>query len=200
MNRTVVNILLLACISIGCMFLIWHMHSYRNLATATPESKGHDTYLHQATLHKMNEVGQLENTLQAKKIRHYPQQNRTELEQPKLQIFDDKGDHWIITARHATSLEGTTQITLNDHVNIVKIATANSGKVVMNTSKLIVHPNIGTADSDQLVTITYPQLSINGRGLHSDLKHGTFKLLDEIGARYDPQTATNTMPSQRAMR
>lgn len=190
LNRTVVNILLLAFISLGCMFLIWHMHSYRNEVKATPISLGHDTYLHHATLKKTNEFGKLENTLEAHKIHHYPNQSRTELEQPKLHVFDDKGEHWIITAHHATSFEGTSEITLNDQVHIVKTANAISGKVEMHTSKLIVHPQEGTADSDQPVTISYPQLSINGLGLHSDLKRGTFKILDKIGASYDPTTAT----------
>ncbi|MDQ2993445.1 MAG: LPS export ABC transporter periplasmic protein LptC [Pseudomonadota bacterium] len=189
MSRTQVNLFLLAFISLACFFLVWNMHRYRYQPTQPIVNQHHDTYLHQATLRTIDATGNLQHKLRAATVRHYPQQNRTELELPKLDIYDQKGDHWIITARHATSLEGSTEITLRDHVQIVKDANFDTGEVVIRTSKLIVHPAAGTADSAEQVSITYPQFSVNGRGLHSDLNRGTFTLLAKIGASYDPQTA-----------
>jgi len=141
-----------------------------------------------AHYHSTDSQGNIHEQLSAEYGKHYPFNNSFELDSPELTVYGPHGEIWHIHANKGTSSHGSDTVILSERVQIEHRAKQDAPKVVVNTARLIVHPNDRTADTDAPVTITYPQVVLQGQGLHGDMKAGTLKLLREITGHYEPLT------------
>jgi lipopolysaccharide export system protein LptC len=172
---------------LASVLIFWHVNSDRiNLVSHTLDPDHHDSYIQGARYHSTDANGNLHQQLQAKSAKHYPYQNSLELSEPEMDFFGPKGEIWHIHAAKGSSTNGRDTVILRDNVLIEHRQSSGSAAVVVTTDNLTVHPNQGTADSDALVTITYPQIVLRGKGLHGDMKAGTLKLLTQISGQYEP--------------
>ncbi len=173
-------------------FIFWQVNGEKNKEfDQTPKPEHHDSYIIGARYHSTDANGNLHEKLHVSSAKHFPYQNSSELHEPALDFFGQHGETWHIHARKGTSNQGSDLVVLYDNVQIEHRARKEAPPVVITTDKLIVHPNLKTADSDSVVTITYPQIVLRGKGLHGDMKAGTLKLLTDIRGQYEP-IAPNT--------
>ncbi len=182
---TVILVILLS------FLIFWHVNSDKNTSqTQALNPLHHDAYMIGAHYHSTDSKGNLHEQLTAQSAKHYPYQNKFEFTAPELKIFGPNGETWHIRAGRGSSTHGTDTVVLNDNVHIEHRVNHNAPTVVVTTDKLIVHPDQRTADSDSLVTITYPQVVLRGQGLHGDMKAGTLKLMTQIRGHYEPLVQT----------
>ncbi len=190
MNRTSTLSYALVVLVIGMSALIfWQVNGDKNQAvnqTVNPDH--HDAYIIGARYHSTDSNGNLHERLHVSRAKHYPYQNTSELHEPEFEFFGLHGESWHIHATKGTSTQENDTVILYDKVQIEHRTHSDAPAVVVTTDKLIVHPSLKTAESDSVVTITYPQIVLRGKGLRGDLKAGTLKLLTEIRGQYEPIT------------
>ena len=168
-------------------FIFWHVNSDKNSAVSPKLNPNHhDAYMIGARYHSTDINGNLHEQMHADSAKHYPDQNRFVFTKPELNVYGPHGETWHISAAKGHSIHGSDTVTLSDDVHIEHRVNQDAPTAVVNTEKLIVHPNERTADTDTLVTITYPQFVLRGQGLHGDMKTGTLKLLTQIRGHYEP--------------
>lgn len=181
------NIVIAALLIFLSAALFWQINSTKmGPVNATIRPDQHDAYIVGARYHQTNSQGQLRKQLQVESGKHFPHQNTSELTQPSLDLYGLQGELWHISATSGTSTQGTDTLLLHDNVSIEHRKTKNAPAVTVTMDRLIVHPNQKTAETDSLVTMTYPQIVLTGKGLHGDLKAGTLKLLTDIRGHYEP--------------
>lgn len=169
------------------VFLFWHVNGERGISvTHSLDADHHDAYMEGAHYHSTDVNGNLHEQIHAKSAKHFPHENTLVLTEPELDLYGPHGETWRISAATGTSAQGSDTVVLRNNVHIEHRQTKASPVVVVTTDKLVVHPSLGTADSDALVTITYPQIVLHGQGLHGDMKAGTLKLLTQIRGKYEP--------------
>lgn len=176
-------------------FIFWQVNGEKNKKfDQTPKPEHHDSYIIGARYHSTDANGNLHEKLHVSSAKHFPYQNSSELHEPALDFFGQHGETWHIHAKKGTSKQGSDLVVLYDNVQIEHRSRKEAPPVVITTDKLIVHPNQKTADTDSVVTINYPQITLRGKGLHGDMKAGTLKLLTDIRGQYEPIAPATSAP------
>lgn len=172
-------------------FIFWHVNSDKKTALSHKLNPDHhDAYMVGAHYHSTDVNGNLHEQLRADSAKHYPHQNSFVFTKPELNVYGPRGETWHISAAKGSSIHGSDTVFLNDHVQIEHRVNQGAPMAVVTTDKLIIHPDQRTADTDSVVTITYPQIVLRGQGLHGDMNAGTLKLLTQIRGHYEPLAET----------
>ena len=124
--------------------------------------------------------------LKADKMQEYRKRNIVTLTKPQLRTFLPPS-LWSTTADQGTITNNKQPtIELNGHVVVHRFASPTNSALTIQTTKLTVHPNRRTADTDQAVTITQDQVVTHGIGMHADLKTGIVQLKSQLHSEIVP--------------
>jgi lipopolysaccharide export system protein LptC len=124
--------------------------------------------------------------IEAKRMLHYPDDDSTRLESPRLLQFDGERLAMSIVAQTAqVSSEGKT-VDLHDDVKAVRSATGNRSELVLTTDYLHVVPDDDFAQTERPVTIADANTKVTGVGLELDNKARTVKLMSNVRGTYVP--------------
>jgi lipopolysaccharide export system protein LptC len=176
-----------ALVALISAIIFWQVNGDRSRPfIQNAQADHHDTYIIGAHYHSTDKNGQLHEELQVNSAKHYPHQNTSVLHEPQLDIHGPHGETWHIHATQGTSTQGSDTVVLRDNVKIEHRSKVGAAPVVVSMESLTVHPDQKTADTDSVVTITYPQIVLQGKGLRGDMKAGTLKLLTQIRGHYEP--------------
>jgi len=122
--------------------------------------------------------------LEAKRMLHYPDDDTTELELPRLLQYTDKAVTFVITAKRAlVSSEGKT-VDFNEDVKAVRSATADRSELTLTTDHLHVVPDKDFARTDRPVTIVDVNTQVTAVGLELDNQAKTLKLMSNVRGTY----------------
>jgi lipopolysaccharide export system protein LptC len=133
---------------------------------------------------RMGPDGKPLHQLEAKRMLHYPDDDSTHLESPRLLKFDgDQLAMSIVAATARVSSEGKT-VDFNDDVRAVRTATKGSGELVLTTDHLHVIPDDDFASTEQPVMIVDANTKVTGVGLELDNKAKTVKLMSNVRGSY----------------
>jgi lipopolysaccharide export system protein LptC len=122
--------------------------------------------------------------LEAKRMLHYPHDDSTQLELPRLLQYSGNELSFQITAKRAlVSSEGKT-VDFNDDVKAVRSATANRSELTLTTDHLHVVPDEDFAKTDRPVTIVDANTQVTAVGLELDNKAKTLKLMSNVRGIY----------------
>jgi len=132
--------------------------------------------------------GKVEYTLEADRQVHYLN-DTTELVNPRLQMSQDNGSNWNITARsgriHGAAQGGRIErLDLSDQV-VVDQALLSGEQVRLNTAFLSIYPTSETMNTDQEVTLTSDYLRQTAVGMHGNLNQNTLTFLSQVRGNYD---------------
>ncbi len=158
-----------------------------------------DYILNNFTTTRTDENGELRYRLSALEMRHYPDDDTTELEKPQFERYEvDKPFTTIEGNKGFVSTDAET-VEFIDDVKVVRQAFNGKGEMVVLTDRLEVMPNEEMAKTDRPVVISQePKTVIHATGMIYDKKNQTVQLLSRVKAHYekpnvDPATTPNSM-------
>ncbi len=146
-----------------------------------------DSYLVDATYHRMDKTGKEFVLIKAENVQHFPLKNMTLLENPTLIIHNDD-DIWRLKALHAQSKNEFDMINLSQQVEITRDESSAKFWLKASTDSLVVQPHLQLVETDKTVTIEQPGLKISGHGLLGNLKDGNLKLLKHMQSTITPDS------------
>ena len=129
--------------------------------------------------------GSIKNTLFATKMTHYPDDDSTYLQAPKLVSYAQGKAPITITSREALMSSDGKTVDFQDDVRVSRAAYDDKSELVMQTSHLHVIPDDKIAETDQPVTITDANTIVHAVGLELDGKTHILKLKSRVQGIYD---------------
>ncbi|MBE2257721.1 MAG: LPS export ABC transporter periplasmic protein LptC [Candidatus Accumulibacter sp.] len=165
-------------------------------ATELDETRGDGKHRHDpdyivndATVRKVGEQGQLEYTLQAAEIRHYPDDDSVELDQPKLVYLQPKKAPLTISAARGRLSAKWERVDLDEQVELRREAIGKQPPLVVETSQLTVLPDEEKAFTKSPVAITEGKSWLKGVGLQVDHKLQTYLLESRVTGEIESHLA-----------
>jgi len=164
-----------------------------NLQVQSPASRSGQNLRHDPdyvidnfTATTLDDQGKIRFVMSAKKMWHYPDDDTTHLEIPRLESLTAELPPMLMSAKKGEISSKGDEIFLRDDVIIVRPAHANKSALTFNTSYLHIVPNKEFADTNRTVSMTDASTSLNAVGMELDYKAQTIKFLSRVKTVYEP--------------
>lgn len=133
---------------------------------------------------KMNPDGTRRYALAAKRMVHFPDDNSTQLELPRLVYFDYQRAPVTIRSETAEAVQGGDDVFFRGDVQIIRSAYASNAELGVFTSFLHVIPDKDLAKTDKPVRMVEGNSTASSVGLEFNNVTREIKLLSEVKASY----------------
>lgn len=134
----------------------------------------------------MDERGAPRYLVAAQKLEHYPDNDSTYLQEPRLTSPSPGRPPIHVAAASGEVSRNGDEIFLHDAVKIVREASATQHELVVTTSYLHAVPDRDWADTDRAITMTDAHSVINAVGMQLDSKARELRLLGQVRSQYEP--------------
>ncbi len=101
----------------------------------------------------LDAAGVPERRLVARRLRHYPDDGSSELDDPLLLVYGDDGPIWRVQSSRAWINEPGDEILLEQDVRLYRTETSQLAPIELRTSELLVLPEVDYAESGRFVKI-----------------------------------------------
>ena len=155
---------------------------------AVADSKTHhdpDYIVENFSATRVGPDGRPQHTLHAKRMAHYPDDDTTHLDAPRLVSFRGKAEAVTVTAKTALLSSNGENAYLNDDVRLVRAARDKNSELVVETTWLHVMPEAHIAQTDREVIISDANMLITAVGLELNSETRVLKLLSNVRGRYE---------------
>ncbi|HEX5538422.1 MAG TPA: LPS export ABC transporter periplasmic protein LptC, partial [Methylophilaceae bacterium] len=188
----------LALLTILALLTFWINRSVHAPVHKAAANSRHDPdyILNNFVTTKTDPNGNVIYKLHAAEMKHFPDDDSTELQQPDLtQYAVGKPDVRITSKRGLVSSNGEN-VQFMDNVKLVRDAYAGHGEMTLLTQYLNVTPDTGVATTNKPVVIKEaPQTVIHGTGMIYNKKQQTIQLLHNARVHYvRPASASKPRP------
>ena len=137
---------------------------------------------------RMTAAGQPAHRLQAEILRHFVDDDTTELEIPHLTVYQGDESPWEIDAKHAWVSADGSLVLLTGEVIITRAAHANSPPVRMVTSEVRLQPRQDYAETDEKVRVETDTDRLDAVGMQAWLRPPSrLKFLSQVKGYYVPR-------------
>ena len=153
-----------------------------------------DYFVNDATIRKFDKTGRLHYTLKATDIRHYPDDDTTDLIKPDLVWMNLKKPTVTLNADNAHVSTDGERIDLYGNVRIHRAATAKEAAMISTTSELAVFPDEEKAFTKSAVLMTQGQSWVKGVGMQMDNRARTYVLESQARAILESRHAQKSKP------
>jgi len=156
---------------------------------ATPDSsKRHDpdAIMENFSAIRLNEQGAPRFIMAAKKMQHYPDDDSTTLEVPRLTTLSAEHPAIHIVARQGMVSRRGDEVFLHHDVEVLREASAQREELTLYTEYLHIIPDRDWADTDRAVTIVDAHNTVHAIGLEMDNKVRTLKLISQVRSEHVP--------------
>ena len=166
----------------------WLDSQVRSTDTAAKKNLRHDPdyVVDNFTATTLDEQGKIRFVMSAKKMWHYPDDDTTHLEAPRLESMTAEHPPLRMSALNGELSSKGEEIFLRNDVIIVRPAYAGKSEMTFNTDYLRVVPHKNIADSDQSVTVTDARATLHAIGMELDYNTHTIKFLSRVKSEYEP--------------
>lgn len=123
--------------------------------------------------------------LRSPRLTHYPQDNRTRMEQPQITLFRPDDRYWQLRADSATAFQGDDEILLQGQVLVQRPEATGSPGFELRTSELIVYPQLDRAETQALTTVHSASGELQAEGMRADFNTETVQLLSHVRGHYE---------------
>ncbi|MDH4285078.1 MAG: LPS export ABC transporter periplasmic protein LptC [Gallionellaceae bacterium] len=166
----------------------WLNQQVQPLPDSSSSEKRHDPdfIIDKFTATTYDEQGTPRFLMTAQKMTHYPDNDSTHLEEPRLTSFFPERPAVYATAKRGEVSSKGEEVFLHDDVRVVRAATPRQGEMVLTTSYLHVVPERDVADTNQPVTMTESLSVVHSVGMRLDHKIRTVQLLSQVKGYYAP--------------
>lgn len=135
---------------------------------------------------RMDEQGRVKHTLRAVKMTHFPDDDATVLESPKLMTYAEGRAPVTVTSRQALMSANGENVFFENDVRVVRSATAQDSELVLETDYLHVIPDANTAKTDRAVTIRNAAAVVTASGLELNSETRVLKLQGRVKGVFEP--------------
>lgn len=133
---------------------------------------------------RLNELGAPRFIMAAKKMQHYPDDDSTTLEVPRLTTLSAENPAIHIVARQGIVSSRGDEVFLHHDVEVLREASAQQEELTLHTEYLHIIPDRDWADTDHAVTIVDAYNTVHAIGLEMDNKARTLKLLSQVRSEH----------------
>lgn len=192
----------LALLTILALLTLWIDRTVQRPQPKPDGNSRHDPdyILNNFVTTKTNASGDVHYVLRAAEMKHFPDDDTTELKLPDLtQYAAGQPNTRIEAQRGLVSSNGETVQFMGD-VEVIRKASADRGEMTLLTQYLKVRPETEVATTDRPVIIKQaPKTVVHGTGMIYNKKDQTIKLLDDVRVHYvRPATASKARPQRAA--
>ena len=182
MQRT--GALLIVLLSIAGLSWWLKQSETQSAAVSSDANPRPDFFLNDFSIRQFSSEGALKYQIRGVRLTHFPEDDRSVIEQPLINLDESGGAQWQINASKAVAgNEENDEVWLQGEVKITQTHTENP--TVLNTDQLLLKPGAKIARSDNTVTIHQADATTVAASLDANLNHGQFELT-EVRSRYEP--------------
>ncbi len=146
-----------------------------------------DYYLRDLQATTMTPAGLPARTLAAAELRHYPDDDTTELLKPRLTVHQREGPPWQVNAKTGWVSADGSLVLLNGPVHIERAAGPANRPLQIDTRNLRVQPRQDYAETDERVRVRSLKDRIDATGMQAWLRRpARIKLLADVKGYYAP--------------
>lgn len=128
-------------------------------------------------------------------MRHYPDDDSTDLVKPNYAIYAQKKQVTRVQSERGQVSSNGENVYFMDNVKVTRAATAGKGEMTVMTSYLHVIPDKEIAQTDRPVTILQaPRTIVTANGMLYDKKQGLLNLRNKVRVHYVRPAATGGKP------
>lgn len=143
-----------------------------------------DYYLEKFETRKYDITGATEYIVSGDTLSHYPQDDRSVIEQPRLQLHRD-GVTWKVKSQLGVLTQAPETFTLQGEVVMLRSSDNGGKEIQVRTSDLTVQTDANRVVTDEPIEMVAATWSLRSTGLESRLDDGTLKLLSGVSGRYE---------------
>ncbi len=174
---------------LGLLGLSYWLNQQALMEPAKPDSsKRHDpdAIVENFSATRLNTQGTPHFVMTAKKMLHFPDDDSTTLESPRLTSLSPGRSAIHAKANIGNISSDGEAVFLHGNVEILREAGTQQGALTLNTNFLRVIPDAELMDTDQKVTVAETHNTIHATGLKMDNKARTIQLLSQVRSEYVP--------------
>lgn len=164
-----------------------------NLQVQSPDSAAGNNMRHDPdymmdnfTATTLDAQGKIRFVMSAQKMLHYPDDDTTHLEAPRLASLSSEKPPLRMSALNGEISHKGDEVFLRNEVVIVRPAHLNRSELTFTTNYLHVLPNSGMVNTDQPVTMVDASTRLNAIGMELDNNAHTIKFLSQVKTVYEP--------------
>lgn len=178
----------LSVLALLAALTFWLESATRSGTTVNNAKSRHDPdfIISDFTLKKLSPQGGLLHVLTASDMRHFPDDDSTDVREPKLTYLGGELPMHLTARSARLSQDGKTAI-LKDEVFGDRQAGPQSPRMTFATTRLTVLPDDELATTDEFVTLTHGQSKLTGTGMDVDNKTRIVNLRSHVKATIEPR-------------
>jgi lipopolysaccharide export system protein LptC len=134
----------------------------------------------------LDKAGKAESELTAQKMTHYPDNETTELEEPRLVQLRDQGPPLRIRAERGTVTKDGEEVRLYGNVRLVREASGTRPELRVETPFLLVFPKEEVARTPDSVVITEGRSRLSGVGMEYNHQTRAIELHGRVSGTFSP--------------
>ena len=165
---------------------MWLERMVQAPAVGQPNSLEHDPdfIVERFTATNLDKAGRPESRLSARRMTHYPDDETTELEEPRLVQFREQGPPVRISAERGTVTKDGEEVRLYGNVLVVREGTKGRPELQMETTFLQVLPKQDIARTPEAVVITEGASRLTGVGMDYNTKTRQLELKARVNGTF----------------
>jgi lipopolysaccharide export system protein LptC len=134
----------------------------------------------------MDKSGRAASRLTAQRMLYYPDEETTEVEEPRLTQFPEKGPPLRVSAERGTVNKEGDEVRLYGNVVVIREPVGDRPGLRMDTTYLQVFPKTEVARTPEPVLITEGSSKIAGVGMEYDNAKRQLELKARVSGSYEP--------------
>ena len=183
MLRWVVLVILLT----SAVLTGWVLERFDDDKRVTRKTQDHDPdyYMENFVRTAMDAEGLVKDRLRADFMVHYPDDDTSELVQPRMEIYNGADEPWHVAAERAWVGSGNDVVLLYGEVEIWRAGAGGGRRLEVLTRDLRVLLHEDYAETDQPATIRGRTTVVKAVGMRANFGLNRIELVDQVRSRYE---------------
>lgn len=177
----------LVLFSLLALLTFWLDQKVEMSAKSDEEKRSHqpDFFIDNFKVSSLGEDGMQKQLLLANKLLHYPDDDSTDLEKPRLMIYSPGRADISLSSDKATVSKNGDDLYLTQNVLLRKMRYEAQNGFDLQTEYLHVNPDLHQTDTDKPVVISNPQMTIHAVGMTFNDSTRVLNLLSQVRGIYE---------------
>lgn len=165
---------------------LWLERAVNAPAGGQPNLLEHDPdfIVERFTTTNLDKVGRPDSSLTAQRMTHFPDDQTTELEEPRLVQYREDGPPVRISAERGTVTKDGEEVRLYGNVRVTREATKGRAEQKLETTFLQVFPKEDIARTPEAVVMTEGETRISGVGMDYNTKTRVLELKAKVNGTF----------------